>query len=50
METNQKNSEQLNQQETLKQLDVFVGKWHAEGKSYADGQQRIIRMHQPYHG
>ncbi len=40
METNQKNSEQLNQQETLKQLDVFVGKWHAEGKSYADGQQK----------
>ncbi|MEP6713210.1 MAG: DUF1579 family protein [Ferruginibacter sp.] len=40
MENNYDNSKQLNQQEMLKQLDVFVGKWHAEGKSYADGQQK----------
>ncbi len=34
------NNQQLDQQAALKKLDVFIGKWHAEGKSYADGQQK----------
>jgi hypothetical protein len=26
--------------EELQKLQVFIGKWHAEGKSYADGQDK----------
>ncbi|MEJ7684435.1 MAG: hypothetical protein WKG06_42630 [Segetibacter sp.] len=40
MESNQNNSKQLDQQEALKKLDVLIGKWHAEGQSYADAQQK----------
>lgn len=40
MENNQNNSKQLDQQAALKKLDVFIGKWHAKGQSYADGQQK----------
>lgn len=40
MENNQGNSKQLDQQSALKKLDVFIGKWHAEGQSYAEGQQK----------
>ena len=40
MENNQGNSKQLDQQAALKKLDVFIGKWHAEGQSYAEGQQK----------
>lgn len=40
MENSHKNSKQIDQQTALKKLDVFIGKWHAEGQSYGDGQQK----------
>ena len=40
MENNLNNSKQPDRQLSLKKLDVFIGKWHAEGQSYADGQQK----------
>jgi uncharacterized protein YndB with AHSA1/START domain len=36
----EQNSKQTSKQAALKQLDVFVGKWHAEGKSYGEGQHK----------
>ncbi len=44
MESNKKNSAQLDQPSALKKLAVFIGKWHAEGQSYAEGQ----KMENPY--
>lgn len=38
MKSNQNNSKQLDQQVALKKLGVFIGKWHAEGQSYGNGQ------------
>ena len=32
-------SDRTHPTEAHRQLDAFVGHWHAEGKSYADGQQ-----------
>ncbi|MGV8877766.1 MAG: hypothetical protein ACOH2A_01915 [Sphingobacteriaceae bacterium] len=40
MESDRDNSRQINQQAALKKLEVFIGKWHAEGQSYAIGQQK----------
>lgn len=39
MESNQHNLKQPDQQTALKKLHVFIGKWHAEGQSYAEKQQ-----------
>ena len=35
-----KSKQQFDQQLALSKLDVFIGKWHAEGQSYGDGQQK----------
>jgi len=40
MKNKQNKSKQLDQQAALNKLDVFIGKWHAEGQSYGDGQQK----------
>lgn len=40
MENSHKNLKQIDQLTALKKLDVFIGKWHAEGQSYGDGQQK----------
>jgi hypothetical protein len=40
MEVNQNDTKQLDQKVALRKLDVFIGKWHAEGQSYAYVQQK----------
>lgn len=40
MESNKDILKQLNQRAALKKLDVFIGKWHAEGQSYGNAQEK----------
>lgn len=40
MENSLPNTKPSEQEKALKKLEVFIGHWHAEGQSYAKGQQK----------